>query len=356
MPVLVVQQGHCYRTTGATGTVGEQGYTSKVGAACKALLDGRSGWTVRTILADAPSAEYRGDAFVAVHCDGSTSSAARGASVGYRTPEGQQLGQAWKQAYANRGWSGFRVDNYTTGLSQYYGTNTAVAQGNRRCVVIECGFRTNPDDLAALDAPGGVERVALSIGDALGIPTDPSPGGNLMALSDAEQQELLAGIRDIRADLSKRWISSGKTDSSGAVIDRHGAMFPMVDNAWITKNGGIAPGTLTNAIVSVYRYVFEQMDKRFSSIGAAIAQLAEDDATPITLTPEQLADLKAGTATELRAEMDELQAQLDASLDRGFDELADALAGRLGVGKDQALAALNEFYGRAVAQPIPEEV
>jgi hypothetical protein len=171
MPVLVVQLGHCYRTSGATGTTGEQGYATRVGDACRALLHGRGGWSVRTILADAPMSEYSGDAFAAIHCDGSTNPSARGASVGYRTPEGQTLAQAWKRAYSARGWPGFRPDNYTSALAGYYGVANAVSRGNRRAMILECGFRTNPEDLALLDGPGGPERVALSIGDALGVPT-----------------------------------------------------------------------------------------------------------------------------------------------------------------------------------------
>jgi len=171
MPVLVVQLGHCHRTSGATGTTGEQAYATRVGNACTRLLHGKGGWSVRLILADAPDSQYRGDAFVAVHCDGSISSSARGASVGYRNSAGQQLGQAWKRAYEARGWTGFRQDNYTSGLGGYYGTGIALKQGNTRAVVLECGFRTNSEDLAALDGPGGPERVALAIGDALGITT-----------------------------------------------------------------------------------------------------------------------------------------------------------------------------------------
>ncbi len=172
---LVVQMGHCFRRTGATGTTGEQAFTSAVGALCERLLSGRGGWTVKAILADASLSEYRGDAFIAVHCDGSLSTAAHGASVGYRTPEGQALGQAWKRAYAARGWEGFRVDNYTTALSQYYGTGNATGQGNRRAFILEAGFLTNPEDRAVLHAADGPERVVLAIADALGIPVAPKP-------------------------------------------------------------------------------------------------------------------------------------------------------------------------------------
>lgn len=184
MPVLVVQKGHCYRTTGATGTTGEQGYATRVADACATLLHGRGGWQVRAILADAPASQYAGDAFFAIHCDGSTAPTARGASIGYRTPEGQEAGQAWKRAYGARGWPGFRPDNYTAALQGYYGTGTAVGRGNRRAVILETGFRTNAEDRALLDGPGGPERVALSIGDALGIPLPPPPEVSDMELTD----------------------------------------------------------------------------------------------------------------------------------------------------------------------------
>jgi hypothetical protein len=182
MPTLVVQRGHCNRKTGKTGTVGEQAYVTRVADACHTLLNGRDGWVVKRTLADVN--DYSGSAFVAVHCDGSKSSSARGASVGYRTPEGQTFGQAWKLAYARRGWPVFRPDNYTDALAGYYGTVNAINAGNRRAIVIECGFRTSPEDRALLDGPGGPERVALAIGDALGITAGEDDD---MAVEDVER-------------------------------------------------------------------------------------------------------------------------------------------------------------------------
>lgn len=181
MPTLIIQKGHCYRKTGATGTTGEQAYVTRVADACHALLNGVGGWVVRPTLADVN--DYSGSAFVAIHCDGSGSPSARGASVGYRTPEGQKFGQAWKVAYARRGWTGFRPDNYTNALADYYGTRKAVRAGTRRAIVIECGFRTSPEDRALLDGPGGPERVALAIGDALGITGEDDD----MAVEDVER-------------------------------------------------------------------------------------------------------------------------------------------------------------------------
>lgn len=175
MPTLVVQLGHCFRRTGATGTAGEQDLAAKVGAAAAKHIHGRDGWQVRQILADSPQEAYVGDAFAAVHADGSTNPTAHGASAGYRTPEGQGLAHAWQLAYEARGWVGFRPDNYTPGLKYYYGTGNAVAAGNRRAFIMECGFLTNPSDHAVLTAPDGPDRVALALRDALGISPDPIP-------------------------------------------------------------------------------------------------------------------------------------------------------------------------------------
>lgn len=181
MPILVVQMGHAGRTSGATGAPGEQAYTQEVGAACARLLN-RGGWSVRTIVADPPDAQYRGDAFVAVHADGSNNPDVRGASVGHQTPEGLDLAHAWRAAYKARGFTGpWNADNYTVNLGQYYGVRTAVAQGNRRACIIECGTITNADD-RALMAP---DRVARAVGDALGIATEEED-----VLTDAEIERI----------------------------------------------------------------------------------------------------------------------------------------------------------------------
>jgi hypothetical protein len=165
MSILVIQMGHAGRTSGATGAPGEQAYTQRVGAACARLLN-RSGWTVRLIVADPPAAQYRGDAFVAIHADGSTNPAVRGASVGYQNPEGGALAAAWKAAYPRRGFSGpWHPDNYTANLKGYYGVAAARAQDTKRACIIECGTITNAEDRALMDP----DRVALAIGDALGI-------------------------------------------------------------------------------------------------------------------------------------------------------------------------------------------
>jgi hypothetical protein len=168
MPILVVEKGHCYRTTGSTGTTGEQDYATLAANTIAAIIHGKEGWEVRQKLADAGS--YSGDAFVAVHCDGSTNSTARGSSVGFQNNEGSTFGQAWMNGYAALGWTGgFRPPNYTEGLAEYYGVRNAISVSNRRAIIVECGFMTNPDDKALMTGPGGPERVANAIAFALGL-------------------------------------------------------------------------------------------------------------------------------------------------------------------------------------------
>lgn len=184
MPVLVVQMGHVGRPPcpGSVGTAGEQNFTQRAGDACTRLLNGRNGWTVKVIDADPgyftvrsqiggdPNA-YRGDAFVAIHCDGSTNPDRNGASFGYREG-GRGFAQDIKGAYllrTGRPASWLEPDNYTTNLSQYYGTGLATQVGNTRAVIFETGFLTNPDDKAMLLADTGPDNVALAIGSALGI-------------------------------------------------------------------------------------------------------------------------------------------------------------------------------------------
>ena len=188
MPTLIVQRGHCFRTSGATGTSGEQDFANRVAQMCYRLLDGVNGWRVILTLAD--EYYYVANAFVAIHGDGSMHPSARGASAGYQTPEGQLFAHAWQRAYAARGWPIFREDNYTDSLKYYYGVKNAVSVGTKKAFIAECGFLTSPEDRALMMSPTGIERVALSIGDALGITNE----GFLMALTASQQQQIYDSI------------------------------------------------------------------------------------------------------------------------------------------------------------------
>lgn len=206
MALIVVQAGHYPRTRGATGTGGrdgdptEQEFNIAAAYACATHLR-RAGHACRVIGADVADSLYRGDAFVAIHCDGSTSPSAHGASVGYRTSEGQVLAGRFKTAYQAAGWTGgWRPDNYTKALAGYYGTKNAVDQGTRRAFIAEAGFLTNPTDEKALSLPHGPERFARALTAAVVATfggTQPQEDDPLSALTDKEQRELLAKVRAI---------------------------------------------------------------------------------------------------------------------------------------------------------------
>lgn len=280
MPELIVQMGHCYRTTGATGTDGEQNYATKVADACQRLLHGKGGWVVNPTLAD--ENDYRGDAFVAIHCDGSVSQSARGASIGYRTPEGQAFGQAWKRAYAARGWpGGFRPDNYTAALQGYYGVRNAVSAGTRRAFIAECGFLTNQQDRTALTTGLGVERVALAIGDALGIPhgwDDPE--------QDTKEKRMQFIRMDVPGAAEDRWAwvdgtniigcTPGEIEDVKKAIAERGAEYRWVDQATWDEHVRI-------------RNVAEQTRDHLNLSAARLAVLQSQLEQLITLTEQLLA-------------------------------------------------------------------
>lgn len=239
MPTLVVEMGHCFRTKGATGTTGEQDYVRRAAAKMVELLHNPNGWQIHKKLAD--TNDYAGDAFVALHCDGSTNPNAHGASIGYRNRAGQEFGQAVMRAYAARGWpGGFRQDNYTNALKNYYGHGEAIAAGNTKAFVMECGFLTNANDRAELNSPEGLERVALAIGDALGITTMEED----MALTDAQIKMLseihyaLKGKGEIAETLAQPYVRNNK-QWLGDIFVTLGKYLPKLEDS-ITQAGGLA--------------------------------------------------------------------------------------------------------------------
>jgi hypothetical protein len=206
MATIVVQAGHHGRSTGVTGTSGldadptEQEFTIAAARACAHLLNA-AGHVAHVVAADIPNQAYRGDAFVAIHCDGSTDQSARGASVGYRTPEGQRLATAFKHAYQAAGWTGgWRPDNYTPALAGYYGTKRAIAQGNRTAFVAESGFLTNRQDEALLSFPHGPNRCAhaltVAVVEILG--GQPPKDDDDMPLTEPEWARLQEKLNDSR--------------------------------------------------------------------------------------------------------------------------------------------------------------
>lgn len=176
---VFIQRGHCFRRTGSTGTAGsgtsEQAYVDNIARRAVTLLQ-RAGHHAVAALADTPPS-HGYDVFVALHCDGSTSRAASGASIGYRTPNGRAAGETWKRRYAARGWPyGFRPNNYTTALARYYGTAWAADAGIPHAFILEHGFLTNPTaDGPFLTSEDGRTIAAYALFDTVQILSGGAP-------------------------------------------------------------------------------------------------------------------------------------------------------------------------------------
>lgn len=192
MTSVVVQMGHVPRTRGATGTSGhrgtEQEFARQVGTRIVERLD-RQGRTVWLIGADDPIP--KSDIFVALHQDGSTNPKARGASIGFPlgSADSPKFGQVFKRLYAVAGWpGGFRGDNYTAALRNYYAWRRTSAPVR---LLVEHGFATNRDDADwmwdHLDVIAGVH--VDTINTWAPMPT----GGDDMTPQQAQQLEQIWG-------------------------------------------------------------------------------------------------------------------------------------------------------------------
>lgn len=122
-PHVVVQMGHVGRTTGSTGTHREQEFTSALGPLVARKLTNRG---FRVTLIDAvtganDSVPTHADAFIALHGDGSSDPARRGASVGFPDDtHSAELAWAWKNAHSRSYPGPWHRDNYTPALRGYY--------------------------------------------------------------------------------------------------------------------------------------------------------------------------------------------------------------------------------------------
>jgi N-acetylmuramoyl-L-alanine amidase len=166
MASVYLQMGHCFRTSGSTGTSGEQAFNKAVAVRAARLLRDRGH---KVFVREADVGNFKTDVFAAFHADGSLSSDAQGASVGHQDADGRRFGGAWKRAYQRLGWEGgFRFDNHTEALAEYYGVRDALAAGTRFALAIEAGFLTSPIDGAELRSERGKTRVAQALTRAVG--------------------------------------------------------------------------------------------------------------------------------------------------------------------------------------------
>lgn len=172
MTDVVLQLGHVPRTRGATGTLREQEFVRALGPLIAQRLRAH-GYRVFVIGAD--DAVPRSDAFIALHTDGSSNPARRGASVGYPDSPGAHLAAAWKRAHQRLGYpGGWLRDNYTAALSGYYGFRRSAAPFR---FLAEHGTTTNPDDEQWLfDNLDACARAHVdAINEVFGPPPLPAP-------------------------------------------------------------------------------------------------------------------------------------------------------------------------------------
>jgi hypothetical protein len=148
------QLGHCFRTTGKTGTPGgfgvsEQEYVVRLFNVLKPKLRA-AGHTPIRVLAD-PRSYPACDLFFAFHCDGGGPQS-RGCSFGYdkslpNAAASKALGDRWRAEHNAAGFpGGNRPTNYTANLAAYYGLERATKAGAKRAICIEFGFLTNRGD------------------------------------------------------------------------------------------------------------------------------------------------------------------------------------------------------------------
>jgi N-acetylmuramoyl-L-alanine amidase len=142
---LIIQMGHVGRTSGATGTAGEQAFTKALGAALYKKFTDNTTVKVRLMGADNWTAPQPNKTmlFFAIHADGSINKNARGISVGYPEGANQVFSYHIKNNY--RLLTGFssRQDNYTKGLKNYYAWRLNHVKADHYCL-LEHGFMTNP--------------------------------------------------------------------------------------------------------------------------------------------------------------------------------------------------------------------
>jgi archaellum component FlaC len=187
---ITIQRGHAGRTTGSTGTIGEQAFTETLGPMIASRLRAR-GWTVSVVDADPPGRRYPDtDLFLALHADGNTNPTVGKASAHYPRRSNAfgvaaMWAAAWRTAHSARGYDfGFRGDNYVgdrVGERFYAWRQDRVDAGQATpapiCLLAEHYFATNPTERAWADA----NRTAMAdahvdaIGAVFNHPTVPAP-------------------------------------------------------------------------------------------------------------------------------------------------------------------------------------
>ncbi len=132
---------HCY-----LGTAGEREWTPIVADAATHVL---REYGVRVVRLPADYADtYAVRAAVFIHFDGAIPACSSGASVGYPSAKDRLTAALWKRLYGRFFRFGFRPDNFSIGLREYYGYDQA--RTTNGAYVLELGEMTCPAQRAWL--------------------------------------------------------------------------------------------------------------------------------------------------------------------------------------------------------------
>ena len=128
------------------GASGERPWTPVVADAAARILR-EHGLRVARLPADFDGS-YRVKAAVFIHFDGSAPACQSGASIGYHRSSDATAAGAWRRLYSRYFPFGFRPDDFTTGLRDYYAFRQVHAQDGS--LVLELGEITCPQQRAWL--------------------------------------------------------------------------------------------------------------------------------------------------------------------------------------------------------------
>lgn len=151
MPTILIQTGHVSPREpgfeGATGATGEQEVVKAIAAQLAVVLAADSRFAHRVIPgkipADVRSGAWKCDAFLALHCDGSTDKTRRGFGVGYPNHAvNRKLAELIADEIDAIHPSTRIRDNYTSDMAGYYGYSRVPTEGPE--VLIEHGFVSSP--------------------------------------------------------------------------------------------------------------------------------------------------------------------------------------------------------------------
>jgi N-acetylmuramoyl-L-alanine amidase len=235
--LIVIQKGHNlplqFPESGATGATGEATTTDALGDAIKRRLEKDSRFNVRIIPSRVPAdlngPGAKGDAFISLHCDGSSDPKRDGWGIGgpgsvKQKPVGVngRLAELVRAQIAKFHRSEFIDWNYTVNMSEYYAWSRVDISGPE--ILVEHGFSSNPKERAWMLENKGkfAEAYYIALCKFFGfVPrsADPLPEFRLV-LTDGEGKDLVRGAKFRRrtaATVERRYDELTKAARAAAV-------------------------------------------------------------------------------------------------------------------------------------------